>query len=47
MNVIDIYLTKLANQLTVDKTKRDVIDNSYQILKGKIWEQYQDRLKIV
>lgn len=47
MTDIDSYLHKLANQLTIDKVSRDAIDNSFNTLKGKIWGQYQDRLKSV
>ncbi|MBS1508196.1 MAG: nucleotidyltransferase domain-containing protein [Bacteroidetes bacterium] len=47
MTLIDSHLSKLVKQLTIDKIKKETIDNSFEILKGKIWAQYQDRVKSV
>ena len=44
---IDSYLNKLAKQLYIDNSLRDVINNSVDVLKGKIWAEYRERINSV
>lgn len=47
MMEVDSYLNKIVGQLTIDKPTRDGIIASFDILKAKIWSEYQDRLSSV
>jgi len=44
---IDSYLNKLVKQLSIDKPRRDAINNSVEVLKGKIWAEYRERISSV
>ena len=44
---IDSYLNKLVKQLSIDKPRRDAINNSVDVLKGKIWAEYRERISSV
>lgn len=44
---IDSYLNKLVKQLSIDKQQRDAINNSVEVLKGKIWAEYRERISSV
>ena len=44
---VDSYLNRLVGQLTIDKSTRDAINASFDVLKAKIWSEYQDRLRSV
>lgn len=47
MTEVDSYLNKLVKQLTIEPSRKDAINISFEVLKGKIWSEYQDRLKAV